>query len=452
VTPGTRPITGTLAAYAANSTFASLPEVVRREGIRAFVNWMGCVLGGCQDPAVAIATAVAVESGASPQATLIGRNARADAASAAFVNCLSSAVNAFDDTHLGTVTHPTGPVAAALLAFAERQSVTGSEFITALVVGIEIQCRMSSVLFSPTSQASLGLYVTGLTAPIGAAAALGRLMGLDELRMVSAIGLAATKAAGIRATHGSMAGAVVPADAARSAVIAACLAEKGFTCTPGVLEAKRGFIDVYAPSANADLAVNGLGNHFETLANAYKPYPCGIVIHPAIDACLDLTTQLPHGGRPKSLSLRVHPLAIELADRRTPASVFEAQVSLYHWCAAALLRRSAGLAELSPDCIHDEHLARWRLLIQAAADDTLGRDEAVAELRLEDGRALTSHIRHARGSLARPMSDEELDAKFLVQARAVLASDRANELLRRCRDIAEVSDAGRCVIEGLQER
>jgi 2-methylcitrate dehydratase PrpD len=426
-----------------------MPGKVRTEAVRAFVNWMGCVLGGCRDPAVAIAAAVATECGGRPQATMIGRNAKTDLANAAFVNCLSSAVNAFDDTHLATVTHPTGPVAAALLAFAERQPVTGGDFLAALVVGIEIQCRMSNVLLSPPSQASLGLYVTGLTAPIGTAAALGKLMGLDTERIVWAIGLAATKAAGLRATHGSMAGAVVPADATRNAVVAACLAEKGFTCSPGVLEAKRGYIDVFAPGANAALAIEGLGERFETLANAYKPYPCGIVIHPAIDACLELAAQVPLGSYPKSLSVQVHPLALELTDRRTPASVFEAQVSLYHWCAAALLRRSAGLAELSPNCIHDERLARWRLLIEASSDDGLGRDEAVAALVLEDGRELSSHVRHARGSVARPMSDDELDDKFLAQARAVLDSEGAVELLRRCRSIADVSDVGRCVLGGL---
>jgi 2-methylcitrate dehydratase PrpD len=379
VTPGPHPVTADLAAFAVTSRFESLPDEVAREGIRAFVNWMGCVLGGCRDPAVAIAAAVTHECGGAPQSTLIGRDAKSDVAGAAFINCLSSAVNAFDDTHLATVTHPTGPVAAALLAHAERRPVSGRDFITALVVGMEIECRMSNVVVAPPSQASLGIYITGLTGPIGGAAALGRLMELDEQRMTWAIGLAATRGAGIRATHGSMAGAVVPADAARSGVIAACMAQAGFTCSPGTLEATRGFIEVHAPRANAALAVDRLGVHFETLSNAYKPYPCGIVIHPAIDACLDLALRLPDEAQIESLSLKVHPLALALADRRTPTSVFEAQVSLFHWCAAALLRRSAGLEELGRACIDDPQIAEWRGRIRASTDPSFNRDEALAE-------------------------------------------------------------------------
>jgi 2-methylcitrate dehydratase PrpD len=446
------PITSRLADFAVGSEFGALPGVVTSEGIRAFVNWMGCVLGGCRDPAVAIAAAVAQECGGARQSTLIGRAAKADVASAAFVNCLSSAVNAFDDTHLATVTHPTGPVASALLAYAERRPVRGTEFITALAAGIELECRMSNVVVAPPSHASMGIYITGLTGPIGAAAALGRLMRLDREHMAWAIGLAATKGAGIRATHGSMAGAVVPADAARSGVLAAQMAQGGFTCSPDLLEARRGFIEVHAPGADPSAAVDRLGDHFEMLANSYKPYPCGIVIHPAIDACLDLAGRLPRNARLESLSLRVHPLALALADRRMPASVFEAQVSLFHWCAVALLRRTAGLAELSPACIDDSDIAGWRQRILATADPSLGRDEAFAEARLRDGTVLVSHASHARGSIARPLSDTELDDKFLKQAREVLPADAATELLGRCRSITSAGDVGHYLMEVLRDR
>ena len=128
-------------------------------------------------------------------------------ASAAFVNCLSSTVLSFDDTHLATVTHPTGPVAAALFAFAEKRAVSGEDFFTALALGIEIECRMSNVLLLPPARENLGLFVTGITGPIGAAAALGRLLQLDERRMSAAIGLAAAQAAGIRGRTGRWHGA-----------------------------------------------------------------------------------------------------------------------------------------------------------------------------------------------------------------------------------------------------
>src|SRR5204863_7194058 len=160
-----------------------------------------------------------------------------DVASAAFVNCLTSTVLSFDDTHLATVTHPTGPVAAALFALGEKQALSGEDFVNALALGIEIECRMSNVLLLPPAQANLGLFITGITGPIGAAAALGRLLHLDEERMAAAIGLAAAQASGFRGTHGAMSAFMVPAHAARTGVSGALLAAKGFGCMDNILEA-----------------------------------------------------------------------------------------------------------------------------------------------------------------------------------------------------------------------
>ena len=266
-------ITGQLAAYAVNSRFDDLPPAVQHETVRAFVNWMGCVLGGCHDPAVEAAEAAFREAGGHPQASVIGRGWRTDVGSAALLNCLSSTVNSFDDTHLATVTHPTGPVAAALFAYAERHVVSGPDLLNALALGIEIECRLSNALLMPPAQANLGLFVTGLTGPVGTAAALGRLMRLDETRMGWAMGLAASQAAGFRATHGAMSAFLVPAQAARNGVSGATLARNGFTCTEHVLEGAKGFFDTFTSGADLNLAVRGLGDHFELLANAYKPYP-----------------------------------------------------------------------------------------------------------------------------------------------------------------------------------
>lgn len=441
--PAQTTITAELAAFASRSRFATLPGHVRTEAARAFLNWMGCVLGGCHEPAVEIARASAAESGSHRQASIIGHGQRTDVASAAFLNCLSSSVLAFDDTHLATVTHPTGPVAAALLAFCEQATVSGEDFINALAVGIEIECRMSNVLLLPPARSNVGLYVTGLTGPIGAAAALGNLFRFDEQTMTWALGLAATQASGFRATHGSMAGLVVPAVAARNGVSAAMLASNGFTCSDDALESENGFIGVFSPGADLGHAVDGLGERFELQQNAYKPYPCGIVIHPTIDACLDVTGRLPPDARIETVKLTVHPLALALTDRRSPISTLEAQISLYHCAAAALLRGSAGVAELRPACIADPAVAALRNRIEAIADPALGRDAAVMEATLADGSILRSHVTNARGSINRPMTDDELDIKFTRQASGVLSDNASSQLLRLCRNVASLRHVGK---------
>ena len=436
-----RPITAELAAYAASSRFADLPSHVRQESIRAFLNWIGCVLGGSREEASARAARTVASAGL-PQARLIGHASRADIGGAAFVNCLSSSALAYDDTHLATVTHPTGPVAGALLAYAETVPVSGEEFLNALALGIEIQCRLSNVLLMPPAKPNLSLYITGITGPIGAAVALGRLMRLEERQLRWAIGLAATQAAGFRATHGSMAGIVVPAFGARTGVFATQLAAAGVDCSEDALEAQRGFVDIFSSGADLGRAVEGLGSHFELLANAYKPYPAGIVIHAAIDACLDVVAQVPPGARLARARLAVNPLTLTLTDRRHPTTPFEAQISLYHWAAHIFLRRQAGIAALAPAEVADPAIAALRDLVAAEGDERLARDEAVAEVELADGTRLRAHVPHARGSVSRPMTEAELEAKFMGQASVAMSEGAARTLQAALRELPAVTDVG----------
>lgn len=443
-------ITKLLASHASHARFASLPENVRTEAARAFLNWMGCALGGCREPAVELAAATVAQLGGGPQASIIGQNQRTDVANAAFVNCISSSILAFDDAHLATVTHPSGPVGAALFAFSEKQPVSGEDFVNAFVLGMELECRLSNMLVLPPSNFNVGFYVTGMSGPIGVAAAIGNLLGLDEQKMNWAIGIAASQSSGFRSTHGTMTAHFRPGHAARCGVWGAMLAATGFDSDDYALEADNGFIDVYASSANLALAVDGLGQHFEMLSNAYKPYPCGIVIHPTLDACLEVRQQIKPNAKLASVTLRVHPLALKLTGVRTPRTTLESHVSLYHWAAAALLRGTAGVPEMWQDCIDDPGIVALRDRIEAIPDQAIGRGEAIVEVTLTDGQTLRAHVLNARGSAARPMTDAELDAKFRAQASMVLSADKVEELLRLCRGVASLQDVGKEIAAVLQ--
>ena len=179
-------ITETLADYVLSASFESLPAQVRTESVRALVNWVGCALGGAPTPTVEAAV-TGLQSLSSPgRCRVLGRRERFDPPGAAMLNCLSSAAHAFDDTHLATITHPTGPVISALLAVAETTRISGEDFLAALVLGMEIECRLSSVIVAPGAGSSGGWYITGVTGGIGAAAAVGRVLGFDRNQMVSA--------------------------------------------------------------------------------------------------------------------------------------------------------------------------------------------------------------------------------------------------------------------------
>jgi 2-methylcitrate dehydratase PrpD len=361
---------------------------------------------------------------------VLGRRERFDPPGAAVINCLASAAHAFDDTHLATITHPTGPVISALLALAEQQPIRGEDFLAGLMIGMEIECRLSTVIVAPGTGASGGWYITGVTGSIGAAAAVGRVLKLDREKMVSALGLAAAQSCGTRGTHASMACAYVPAIAAQAGYVAAMMARAGFACGPAAVAGKNGVVEVIAPKADHAAITRDFGRHWEVLGNAYKPYPCGIVIHSAIDACLELVRK--HRPNPDDIadvSFDVTPGALALCWRKLPDTELEAQVSLYHWLAATLVCGEATVTQAQLACIQDPRVRDLQSRLNATSAPALAIDQAKATMRLRDGTTHSVSIEHGVGSLIKPMSDDELSAKFLSQARGVLPDDAARKLL-----------------------
>ena len=436
-------LTRSLAAYVAGSQIDDIPSPVLHEASRAFVNWLGCALGGCRDESVDIVLATLEDMEGAARATVIGHGRRTDPAHAALLNCLSSSVLGFDDTHPRTIIHPTGPVAAALMAVAEVRPTTGAEFLHALVLGIELECRLGNALIPPPAASKLSFLPTGLTGAIGAASAVGKLLGLDPRAMSSAIGIAAGSAGGIRESIGSMAAPYFLAAAARNGLVAALLAAKGMTAGESTLEGPKGFLEAYGAPANERVVLEDLGKRYELSTNTYKPYPCGAWVHATVDVCLELARR--HDIDPseiESVRLRVNPRALAIAGRMDPRDRVEAQASLFHWAAAALVRRRAGLAEASDDCVRDALVTALRGRIAAQGDPDCAVEAASAEIALKGGQELRGRVSHCLGSLAQPLSDDDLSRKFLVQACAVLPEDRAQYLLRQGWAIGQLDDVG----------
>jgi 2-methylcitrate dehydratase PrpD len=353
-----------------------------------------------------------------------------DPINAALVNCLSSAVHAFDDTHLRTITHPTGPVAAACLSVAQRRKVTGDEFYAALVLGMEIECRLSEALLSSDNGASVGWYITGVTGGIGAAAAASRLLGLEAPAIASAIGIAAAQAGGFRATHGSMAMPMIPGFAARNGLSAALWAQAGMVCMPNAIEGANGLFDVLAPKADRLAASRDLGARYTMLENAYKPYPCGIVVHPVIDACLELRAA--HTIDCEAIAhvdCSVHPVGKHLGDRKHPRTEFDAQVSMAYLTAVTLLTGKMTLEHLTPAWLANAAASQLQDRVSVTADPTLARDQAVVVIAMKDGAKFEAKVEHARGSMDRPLTRDELVAKFTAQTAPVTGAKIAAEFV-----------------------
>jgi 2-methylcitrate dehydratase PrpD len=250
----------------------------------------------------------------------------------------------FDDTHLKSIIHPAGPIAPAILALADYRPVDGADFLHAFILGIEVECRIGNAVYP--AHYDIGWHITGTAGVFGAAAAAGWLLKLDEQQMAWALGLAGTQSSGFREMFGTMAKSFHAGRAAQNGLMSAFMAAKNFTSSQRVLEAPRGFAHVMSTARDFKKITEGLGDTFEVSLNTYKPFACGIVIHPSIDACIQLREE--HGLKERdieSIALRVHPLVLELTGKKAPCFGLEAKFSVYHSVAAAILWGAAGESE-----------------------------------------------------------------------------------------------------------
>ncbi|WP_213993784.1 MmgE/PrpD family protein [Sodalis sp. dw_96] len=427
-------VTRVLAHYLVASRAGDLPEKVRIHGICSFVNWLGCAVGGSGHPAVDMAYSALAPFAGAEQASLLGRNTRTDIMTAALLNGIASHVFDYDDTHLKTVIHPAGPVASAIMALSEFRGISGAEFIHALILGIETECRIGNAVYP--DHYDIGWHITGTAGVFGAAAAAGKLLGLDEQQMVWALGLAASQPVGLREMFGTMTKSFHPGRAAQNGLTAALLAAKGYTSSEQGIEAKRGWANVTSTHRNLAEITEGLGERHESLLNTFKPFACGIVIHPVIDGCLQLRDEHSlQAADIDGIELRVHPLVLELTGKRTPKTGLDGKFSVYHSAAVALIQGRAGEAQYSNAAVQDEQIMALRDRVSAVIDPALAADAAHIVIRLHNGRRLEIFVEHAIGSAARPMTERDLNNKFNDLVVPIVGQDQAAALLRACWDI-----------------
>ena len=431
--------TATFARYAASAALDDVPDAVLHEATRTFVNFIGCALGGSRHPAVETAVRALIAYSGKVQASVIGRGIQADILHASLFNCMSSAVLSFDDTHAEAVIHPGGPVCAALLALAERAPVSGKDFVLALMLGVEAACRLSKAVSVAPARGNVIWLQTGIAGGIGAAVAAAKLLGLDEKQMAWAIGIALSEAAGMRSV-GGMGFSLVAGHAAQTGLRAALLAQQGFTAADDAIEAQRGFAKAHSPEPNIVAMTDGLGEKFEILSNTYKPYPCGIVIHPSIDCCFALQADGLDYAAIEQLRLKVSSGAVAMTNNRHPKSKLNVQTSHHHWVAAALIYGTATLRD--GDRVDEPAIVALRERIDLEVDSAMAADAVEAIVTLKDGRVLHKAIAHCVGSASRPMDDRQLGEKFLSQAQTRLSAAAAAELLQSCWKLIDLDDVG----------
>ena len=431
-------VTHILAEFVATHPSKGWSDAVDHEAHRTFLNWLGCAIGASDHAAARAALAAVNMLQPAPQASIAGRKDRVDMASAALINGITSHTFDFDDTHLKTIIHPAGPVASALLPLAEHIGATGREVIDALVLGIDVACRMGNTVYP--EHYDRGWHITGTTGMLGSAAACARLLKLNTQQTAMALGIAASQPIGLREQFGTMTKPFHPGGAARAGLMSALMAKHGFTSSGKALEAPRGWAQVVSSKYNWNEVTDELGKRFEISFNTYKPFACGIVIHPSIDACVQLREQGVKAEDVERIELRVHSLVLELTGKKEPANGLQGKFSVYHGCAAGLIFGRAAEEEFDDHIVTREDVVALRRKVQATVDNSIREESADVTAILKDGRKIHVFVEHAIGSVQRPMTDAALEAKFHGMSDAVIGADKTNALLKACWNLGHAAN------------
>jgi 2-methylcitrate dehydratase PrpD len=439
--PDNLQVTKSLAQFIADTQWDALSPPVIHQAKRALVNFFAVALTGCREPTIETALQSLSAFSAGKQATVIGRPERLDALSAAFLNAAGANVLDFCDTHVPTVIHPTAPVAPALFALGELKRVSGRDLILAFVLGTEIECRIGLAI-SP-SHYRRGWHITATCGVFGAAAASGKLLALKAEPLISALGLAATQAAGLCECLGTPAKSVHVGNAARNGLWSALLAAEGLAGPAEPLTGGQGYFHALAETPQLSLLTDRLGDEWEIMKTAFKPYPCGFVVHPVLDCVIDWRRAHP-GVVVEQVTVIGNPLLAARTDRANISTSGQSQVSVQHAVAAALTTGKAGVEQFADACVHDPRVVALRGKVAVRNDASLATTAATVEIAAADGTLHKLHQRAARGSDDNPMTDRDLEDKLREAAAQAIPRNDVAALIDAiwtvddCADIAKL--------------
>jgi len=432
-----------IAEFVAGLQKGKLDRRLVLEAKRSILNHVAAGFGGAREPEISAAVAILADKhGPAPA---IGRMERFRPLDAAFINAALANVQDFDDTHLATIIHPAAPVAPALFALAAETRISGLQLAEAFAVGCEVACRVG--LAATPAHYRDGYHITSTCGILGAAMAVGHALGFNADRLVDALGIAVNQSAGLIGSLGQMSKCVSVGNAARNGLFAALMTRAGVKGPADPLGGPHGFFAVMCRTPEPALLISDLGTRWEALRNTYKPYPCGIVVHAVIDACLELAGA--HDLAPAAVAaieVSGHPLLLERTDRPDVTTGREAQVSLQHAAAAAIFWRAAGLSEFSDAALSNPDVAALRAKVTASADPAMPVGAARVRIVTVAGKTFEAFVEHARGSEARPLSNRELTEKLRLLADGKSPKSPPAAIAAAILDLDQAADA-RMILE-----
>jgi 2-methylcitrate dehydratase PrpD len=448
--------TAAVKKYIAGATLASMPRDVVEQGKKCLVDGFGVILAGSTAHGSAIVHEYVKSVSDKKEATAFGPNKlMAPVSLAALANGASGHAMDYDDTQLSTtpdrtfglLTHPTLSPMSAALAMSERMGLSGAAFLEAFLVGFEVECKIAEAI--DPKHYNGGFHSSGTIGTFGAAVATAKLLKLNDVQLGHMLSIAASCSSGIRVNFGTMTKPLHMGRAAQNGVFAAELAAKGFTGGDDGLDGQWGFFQVFGGGADLDRIVPSLGKPYSIVnpGVSVKPYPCGSLSHPSLDAMLKLVTD--HNVKPeqvKAVRLRAGSNILEPLRYKSAKTELEAKFSIPFLMSTILLRRKAGIREFTDEFVASEPVQRMMEKVTGVFDakiEAQGFDKirSIVEVDLVDGRSLVqpSDERY-RGGPDKPFTREELREKFSDCAQLVLSQERIQRALTAIESVETMKD------------
>ena len=450
-----------LAAFGVACRERGVPDEVERSVRHRLADTLGVSIAAQGLATSQAAIGYVVDQGGREESHVIGQATRVPAAQAAFANGVLAHSLDYDDTHLPSVLHPSAAVVPAALAVAEATGCSGEVLAAGVAAGLEICVRLGMAGFDPVSRNSVffeyGQHATSICGAIGAAAAAGLILGLDEDAIAHAMGIAVSFAGGV--IEGNRTGGTVKRThcgwAAHGGVTAAHLAARGFTGPPTALEGRFGFFEAFLKGRyDGSWLVDGLGVEWEVPKIFFKPYPANHFTHAGIDAAIRMREAGLAASDIESAELgiashTVRSIGEPLAVKQRPQTGYQGQFSGPYTVAAAFLGGSGlglGLADFDDRLVADPERRELMSRVTVVADPVCEeifpyQFPAILRVRTKDGRSLEERVLTSRGGPDRPLTDDELRQKMEDNIAPYVSPDGLERLRSIFEDPSGIDDS-----------
>src|SRR4051812_1835741 len=454
--------TDALTSFITKTTLASIPPDVVAQAKRCLVDGFGVIVAGSTVKGSAIVRDYVRSVGDKREATAIGRGSLMTSVShAALLNAASGHAMDYDDTQLSTtpdrtfglLTHPTVPALAAALAVAERKRASGPEFLEAFLVGFEVECKIAEAI--DPDHYNHGFHSTGTIGTFGAAAAAAKLMHLPPAQVRHMLTIASSMSSGVRVNFGSMTKPLHSARAAENGIVAAELASRGFTGGDDGLDGQWGFFQVFGGGVDLERLIPVLGKPY-TMVNpgsSFKPYPCGSLSHPTMDAMLKAVVD--HDLKPeqvKAVRVRAGSNVLDPLRYKIATNELEAKFCLPFLMASLIVRRKAGVLEFTDEFVKSAPVQQMMPRVANVFDQKIeaqGFDKirSIVEIDLADGRTIVQAAdERYRGGPEKPFTEAELHGKFADCAQLTMPPARIAKAIAQIESVDRLKEIGPLVL------